>query len=854
MKKRVLSVLLSLGLVIGMIPMTARAETTEEESKKWSDYVAESFASGTGTKEDPYQIATPEQFAKLAVDVNSGVPDNNEYHYGEYFELKNDIDLSGKTWTPIGYGDQSSKPFQGYFDGKDHTVTGLYVDERGNNCFAGLFGVAVASTNETVLKNIIIKDAEVYAGNKTDESEAHYGAGVLIGSISINGGSNANYLAIENCKCYGKVDSKMYAGGLIGRSNYGKITNCVADVDVTGSSCSGGFAGCTWDSTISNNQAAGSVMCEGYCGGGFVGYSSSSTFTNNKAAASVVDTGWSAGGFTGADEGSTFVKCIASGNVEAGDWNVGGFGGYLSGNTITDSVALGDVTGKLTLNKAKAGGFVGTNKNCNIKDCYAAGTVTGSNEYAAAGGFVGYDDSGTTEACYYDKTKNSALNAVGAIEKEGSNDIKGKESSELLADVCENYYGGHEYETEWTVDKEASCTEEGSQSHHCKRCENKTDVTVIEKKDHILEKTEAKEATHLTEGNIAYWTCQICKKYFKDEAGSQEITLADTVIAKNTVHTADATGWHTDEKNHWRTCECGEILDKAAHTADATGWHTDGKNHWRTCECGEILDKAAHTADATGWHTDGKNHWRTCECGEILNKAAHTADATGWHTDGTNHWRTCECGEILDKAAHTEKTVTTETGTSVTSCAVCGKELSTATIPMVSEIALSQISYTYNGKVKTPAVIVKDSNGTVLQEGTDYEVTYTGNRKSIGQYTVRVTLKGKYTGTKELTFEIVPKGTKLTAKSGQKKAFTVKWKKQKKQISGYQIQYGTKKNFSKAKTVTVKSKNTTKKKITGCAAKKTYYVRIRTYKNVKVNGKTKKIASSWSKTFKVKTK
>ena len=825
MKKRVLSVLLSLGLVIGMIPMTARAETTEEESQKWSDYVAESFASGTGTKEDPYQIATPEQFAKLAVDVNSGVPDNNEYHYGEYFELKNDIDLSGKTWTPIGYGDQSSKPFQGYFDGKDHTVTGLYVDERGNNCFAGLFGVAVASTNETVLKNIIIKDAEVYAGNKTDESEAHYGAGVLIGSISINGGSNANYLAIENCKCYGKVDSKMYAGGLIGRSNYGKITNCVADVDVTGSSCSGGFAGCTWDSTISNNQAAGSVMCEGYCGGGFVGYSSSSTFTNNKAAASVVDTGWSAGGFTGADEGSTFVKCIASGNVEAGDWNVGGFGGYLSGNTITDSVALGDVTGKLTLNKAKAGGFVGTNKNCNIKDCYAAGTVTGSNEYAAAGGFVGYDDSGTTEACYYDITKNSALNAVGAIEKEGSNDIKGKESSELLADVCENYYGGHEYETEWTVDKEASCTEEGSQSHHCKRCENKTDVTVIEKKDHILEKTEAKEATHLTEGNIAYWTCQICKKYFKDEAGSQEITLADTVIAKNTVHTADATGWHTDEKNHWRTCECGEILDKAAHTADATGWHTDGKNHWRTCECGKILNKAAHTADATGWHTDGKNHWRTCEC-----------------------------GEILDKVAHTEKTVTTETGTSVTSCAVCGKELSTATIPMVSEIALSQISYTYNGKVKTPAVIVKDSNGTVLQEGTDYEVTYTGNRKSIGQYTVRVTLKGKYTGTKELTFKIVPKGTKLTAKSGQKKAFTVKWKKQKKQISGYQIQYGTKKNFSKAKTVTVKSKNTTKKKITGCAAKKTYYVRIRTYKNVKVNGKTKKIASSWSKTFKVKTK
>ncbi len=71
-------------------------------------------------------------------------------------------------------------------------------------------------------------------------------------------------------------------------------------------------------------------------------------------------------------------------------------------------------------------------------------------------------------------------------------------------------------------------------------------------------------------------------------------------------------------------------------------------------------------------------------------------------------------------------------------------------------------------------------------------------RKNIGKYTVKVTLKGdNYSGTKTCTFEIQPKSTSLTSRSGQKKAITVKWKKQAKQTSGYQIQYGTKKNFAK---------------------------------------------------------
>lgn len=106
-----------------------------------------------------------------------------------------------------------------------------------------------------------------------------------------------------------------------------------------------------------------------------------------------------------------------------------------------------------------------------------------------------------------------------------------------------------------------------------------------------LVKTEAKPATHMTAGNKEYWYCNGCGKYFSDEAGTKEISLEDTVIPKLTEHTADGTGWHSDETNHWNTCECGEKLNEAAHTFE---WKIDkdaeigaaGAKHEECTVCG----------------------------------------------------------------------------------------------------------------------------------------------------------------------------------------------------------------------------------------------------------------------------
>ena len=121
----------------------------------------------------------------------------------------------------------------------------------------------------------------------------------------------------------------------------------------------------------------------------------------------------------------------------------------------------------------------------------------------------------------------------------------------------------------------------------------------------------------------------------------------------------------------------------------------------------------------------------------------------------------------------------------------------------------------------------------------------------VGKATITITAGATkdYTKTvKRITVTVNPTGTTFrsvyNAKGQKLKAY---WKKNS-SVSGYQLQYGTSKQFTNGKTVTLKSANCTGAVRTKLRKGKTYCVRIRTYK--KVGGKT--YYSAWSKTRQVK--
>lgn len=175
------------------------------------------------------------------------------------------------------------------------------------------------------------------------------------------------------------------------------------------------------------------------------------------------------------------------------------------------------------------------------------------------------------------------------------------------------------------------------------------------------------------------------------------------------------------------------------------------------------------------------------------------------------------------------------------------------TLGEVAKVYLSKSSLVYNGKVQKPTVVAKDTKGNKLKLGTDYTVKYSKGCKNVGQYTVTVTFIGKFSGTKKLTYKIVPVGTEITSISAGKKSFGVMWDRQPEQITGYMIRYSTSSKMKDAKKLTV-AKNMTFKEVSKLRSGKKYYVGVRTYKAVKIDGKSVKLYSPWSETVSIKTK
>ncbi len=158
----------------------------------------------------------------------------------------------------------------------------------------------------------------------------------------------------------------------------------------------------------------------------------------------------------------------------------------------------------------------------------------------------------------------------------------------------------------------------------------------------------------------------------------------------------------------------------------------------------------------------------------------------------------------------------------------------------------------YTGKAQKPAVSVTDTAGNVISSE-NYQLLYQNN-VNVGRASVTVIFNGDSSTKITKFFDIVPKNVKGFRLISKSKRFLAKWKRQGVQTTGYEIQYSTSKKFKKktTKTVTIKSNKIVSKKFSRKKAGKRYYVRIRTYKAVKIEGKMKKFYSGWSKVKSVK--
>ena len=226
MKRRMLSLLLVMVMVLGMLPTVAMAVPVE--------------SSGV------YQIGTAEDLLWFAQEVNGG-------NTGISGVLTADIDMSAYvSWPGIG---SSECRFAGSFDGQGHTVT--FKD-----AVWGLFGYVRGREGAVVtIKNVKTKGSINHSGIAHEVAYAHFencingatitvtharAAGVIGSAVGINlgNGTIANDVKITNCGNEASVTGFSNIGGIIGWANVNtRVENCYNAGNINGKEAVGGIAG-----------------------------------------------------------------------------------------------------------------------------------------------------------------------------------------------------------------------------------------------------------------------------------------------------------------------------------------------------------------------------------------------------------------------------------------------------------------------------------------------------------------------------------------------------------------------------------------------------------------------------------
>lgn len=369
--QRCLALILSVLLVLSTIPVSVFA----------LELNAVVFAGGDGTVNNPYQVSTPEQLNAVRNNLSAS------------YVLINDIDLNNwGNWEPIGVGDSfygyappadpprsDYQPFTGEFDGNNHTIRNLKINDYEVSYVSDCHGL-FAAVDGGVIKNLKLVDISITINkSSTDYAqilEEHRGIyAVYVGGIV----GEATDTKIDNCYVSGSINvthcDDAFVGGISGN---GVVTDCVSNVSISVNNVTSVWCGGIVGSTPAVNSKIS--KCINY--GNIKSYSSGSV---------------SVGGIIGDD--GLVSDCVNFGNIEgkvvktdsssggpssfAGACNVGGIVGATSSDYVKNSVNYGCVSAYL--------------------DCTGISNYANTYSQAYAGGiagYCGYYSSGFINQCY----------------------------------------------------------------------------------------------------------------------------------------------------------------------------------------------------------------------------------------------------------------------------------------------------------------------------------------------------------------------------------------------------------------------------------------------------------------------
>ena len=522
---------------------------------------------GSGTETDPYQIGTADQL-KLFRDIVNGTGDQAQ-NRGAYAVLTANIDLNNEPWTPIGPDRDSA--YTGTFDGQGHTVKNLSVTVNVQPGRAGLFGcvkdgtirkLTVAGSVSCTANQGWCGGIAGYAMDETIENCASLctvsctGIDARVGGIVGLVDYNSRTLIIRDCYNIGKITGRSDngsgdAGGICGFYMNGKISNCYNVGEITGSGYVSKIAVSAYNDSRPTNCYYLSDTDTDLNGTAKTAAEFANGDVLDELKAGRNDSPWDSCQYVAA---AKITLPVFKGQGDAHDhqsndwksnetehWQVCTCGAVFHKAEHSGGTATCTEKAKCAVCGAEYGDVLGHDfttswthddnmhwkqcSRCDAKDdvsphTWDSGTITTAPTCTKAG-----EETYSCTKC--GATKIEPIPATGhSWKSDWTSDAThhwhecANENCDVTDNAGKNGYAEHS-------GGKATCT----QNAVCEIC--KAGYGSPDPNNHTdLKHIDAKAATAAEEGNIAYWYCDGCKKYFSDAAAIKEITKAATVTAK----------------------------------------------------------------------------------------------------------------------------------------------------------------------------------------------------------------------------------------------------------------------------------------------------------------------------------
>ena len=471
----------------------------------WAQTKPSKPSSGNGSVENPYKISTAAELAWFRDQVNSG---NNSISA----KLTADIDLSEfchakdgtkyteeLSWAPIGNSDNM---YQGTFDGNGKTISNLYINATPRD-YAGFFGFA----DNGSIKNITFDNAKV-----TSIAQL---TGILIGQA--NNSFIENIKTSESCS----VDGDKTVGGIAG-SVLGNIIKCENHARANGANGAyyvGGIVGRYdgYDKSITSCANYGDVTSTGNCVGGMVGYFYSGTIQNCANYGDVTGTD-NVGNLIGFADECNLNNVLGTGNVTA---------------TYVDCVGL--LVGNIKKSSSTASGILAYNSSAKL-------TINGTEQTDGAVKAVGQGSLTSADkikAFTAEQLKSGLVTFILQENVSGS----AKWGQNLNTDDYPLLGSANKVYSDSPVIMKCSGELEGIGTFNNTKPAQEGTFTIKHGDSPTHHKSVA--ATCTADGNIEYWVCNLCHKFFSDAKMTQEVS--NLVVS--------ATGHKYDENDKCTKCQ-----------------------------------------------------------------------------------------------------------------------------------------------------------------------------------------------------------------------------------------------------------------------------------------------------------